>query len=89
MARSVKKDRITFGASVIETAPTVLGALGLSLGENINGRVISGPFADGIKLSYTSFWEDTLENEFRGKAVFSDDEEGADEAIAQLIALGV
>ena len=72
MVRSVKKDRITFGASVIEIALTVLGALGPPLGENMNGRVISDPFADGIKLSYTPSWEDTPENEFSGKAALRD-----------------
>ena len=88
MGPGIKKDRITFGASVIDIAPTILGALGLPLGEDMDGRVINGLFEDEIEISHIPSWEDTSENEFNGKTSLGTEEEGADEAIAQLIELG-
>ncbi|MEM9837128.1 MAG: alkaline phosphatase family protein [Bacteroidota bacterium] len=87
MGPGIKKGHTTFGASLLDITPTLLAAMGLPLGEDMDGRVIQGLFEKEIPVTTRSTWE----TEGWSPLTVTGDEEnvlGADEAVQQLRDLG-
>ena len=53
----IKQDTSVFGVSVLDLAPTVLGLYGLPVGEDMDGRVVTGAFENPPELATIPSWE--------------------------------
>ncbi len=89
MGPGIRKDQITFGASLIDICPTILAAMGLPVGEDMDGRVLTGLFEEEPSVNYIPSWEDVPGNDGMIKNLAGEaDEEAANEAMQQLEDLG-
>jgi predicted AlkP superfamily phosphohydrolase/phosphomutase/tetratricopeptide (TPR) repeat protein len=58
MGPGIKKDQITFGASLLDICPTLLTLMGLPVGEDMDGRVLTSIFETPPDIQYVPSWED-------------------------------
>jgi tetratricopeptide (TPR) repeat protein len=82
----IRRDQLVFGASLLDVAPTVLAMLGLPIGRDMEGRVLTQMFDPPVAPSYVES-HDALATG-GGADAAEDDPWAAQEAIAQLVALG-
>jgi predicted AlkP superfamily phosphohydrolase/phosphomutase/tetratricopeptide (TPR) repeat protein len=84
----IKKDKITFGASVLDLTPTILHLMGYPVGEDMDGRVLTNILNDPAEIEFIKSW-DTNENPFEKIQVEADlTEEEANSVLDQLEDLG-
>lgn len=85
----IKKDHITYGANLLDICPTLLTLMGLSVGEDMDGRVITGIFENTPEITSVPSWETVEGND--GMIDISsviEDEDSNEAAIKQLENLG-
>jgi len=54
---NIKKDKITFGASVLDLTPTLLHLMGLPIGEDMDGRVLVNIFERQEEIKTIKSWD--------------------------------
>lgn len=89
MGPGIKKDHITYGASLLDITPTVLAICGEAIGEDMDGRIISGIFKEEPEVKTISSWESILP--LQHKTLFKSDSNHQDieeAALKQLEDLG-
>lgn len=88
MGPGIKKDHITYGASVLDVTPTILAINNVPLGEDMDGKPIMGIFEEEREINYIPSWEN-MEG-FSGMLNASDVdlENNGEEALKQLEDLG-
>lgn len=84
----IKKDELIFGASLIDVTPTILTCLGLPVGEDMDGKVLTQVFEKDIIPQTIESWE-KVEGEcgMHPKGVGEDEDANA-RALEQLVELG-
>lgn len=84
----VKRDERIYGASLLDITPTVLHAMGLPVGKDMDGRPLVNAFKDGREVAWIDSWDEV--EGFDGahpKDTVIDPLE-AKESMDQLVALG-
>ncbi len=84
----IKKDELIFGASLIDVTPTILTCLGLPVGEDMDGKVLTQVFEKEVVPKTIESWE-KVEGEcgMHPKGVGEDEDANA-RALEQLVELG-
>lgn len=54
----IKKDGTVFGANLLDVTPTILGLFGLPVGEDMDGRVITGIFETPPEIAAIPSWDE-------------------------------
>lgn len=89
MGPNIKKDHITYGASLLDICPTILALMGLDIGQDMDGRVMTGIFNTPPELNFIPSWETVEGEDGMIKKFQTDNDEDANEAaIKQLEDLG-
>jgi predicted AlkP superfamily phosphohydrolase/phosphomutase/tetratricopeptide (TPR) repeat protein len=83
----LKQDELVFGASLLDVAPTVLTMLGLPVGKDMEGRVLTQMFSQPVAPEFIETYETEPTGEAPGE-VPEEDPWAAQEALKQLVALG-
>jgi hypothetical protein len=84
----IVKDELLYGANVLDVAPTLLALYGLPVGEDMDGKVLQGAFQDAFPAASIPSWDDVPGDDGRHPPHFEIDPIAADEALAQMVALG-
>jgi predicted AlkP superfamily phosphohydrolase/phosphomutase/predicted Zn-dependent protease len=84
----VKRDEFVHGVSLLDVAPTILSIYGLPLGEDMDGRPLLECFEAPPAIESIPSWEDVPGDAGRHPAAATFDPTTAQEALAQLVALG-
>ncbi|MBN1768571.1 MAG: alkaline phosphatase family protein [Prolixibacteraceae bacterium] len=86
---NIKKDHVIYGASLIDVAPTILSIFNLPLGDDMDGKPLTGIFEQPNTPRYIKSWDlvkgddGTIPDYLK-----TNDSEYAHEAIKQLVDLG-
>ncbi len=84
----IKKDELLYGASLLDITPTILTCLGLPVGKDMDGKVLTQIFAEARVPQSINSWED-VEGECGMHAEQEEgDEDAAKRALDQLVELG-
>jgi predicted AlkP superfamily phosphohydrolase/phosphomutase/tetratricopeptide (TPR) repeat protein len=84
----IKKDERIFGATLLDVTPTLLAAIGLPVGEDMDGKVLVNAFENPGKINYIESW-DKIEGDFGEHAEHKKENvQDSAEALQQLIDLG-
>ncbi len=84
----IRRDELVFGASLLDVAPTILTAMGLPIGADMDGRPLLSAFVDEPVVETIPSWDD-LEGDAGEHSPHARRDPKSDEsAIAQLVALG-
>lgn len=93
--KGIKQDERVYGASIIDIAPTILHAVGLPVGEDMDGRVLLDAFTDSTPPKMIPSWDDVSGDDGchpQGYDAFAKDDsesgEKQDDLIKQFVALG-
>lgn len=84
----VKQDQLVHGATLLDIAPTVLTALGLPVGKDFDGRVISHAFNQPPQVQYIDSWEPPHEHDGVLRGDHYDESANDIEMLKQLADLG-
>ena len=90
----VKKDGLVFGASLLDITPTLLTLLGLPVGEDMDGKVLTHAFETEPDVAYIDSWENVAGYSGMPSEIASNTEGGegneiaAAKAMEQLVELG-
>jgi tetratricopeptide (TPR) repeat protein len=84
----IKKNQVLHGPSVLDIAPTILTLYGLSVGEDMDGRVLSQAFVKAPEVAFIPSWEAVPGADGRHPPHTRLDPVAAHEALEQMIALG-
>lgn len=84
----IKKDHIQYGAELLDIAPTILAHFGLSIGSDMDGKVLVDSFEEKIRPSYIPSWEEVKFSKFNREMSYSMDVDSEQVLVEQLIALG-
>ncbi len=86
----IKRDELFYGTSLLDIAPTVLALLGLPVPDDMDGRVLSGIFADPMAVERVASYEPPHPDDgtYRGVAAEETDPWTARAALEQMAALG-
>jgi tetratricopeptide (TPR) repeat protein len=84
----IKRGETVFGASLLDVTPTVLTMFGLPVGEDMDGRVLSGVFTESPRIEFVPSWEEIAGADGRHPTHTRLDPVAAHEAMEQMIALG-
>jgi predicted AlkP superfamily phosphohydrolase/phosphomutase/tetratricopeptide (TPR) repeat protein len=84
----IQANKSIHGASVLDIAPTILSMFGLSIGEDMDGKVLVHAFAETPNLAPIPSWEDVVGSDGRLPSHTRLDPVAAHEALEQMIALG-
>lgn len=84
----LKQDSLVFGASLLDITPTVLAMLGLPVGRDMEGRVLTPMFERPVSIELIDTYERDAEKSVSVDATDDEDPWVAQEAIRQLAALG-
>ena len=88
MGPGLKRDERLYGASVLDITPTVLHALGLPVGEDMDGHVLLSMFDEPGEIATISSWDDEEGEDGGHPEGAQQDPLEAREALDQLVALG-
>ncbi|MEO0042929.1 MAG: hypothetical protein RL329_2377, partial [Bacteroidota bacterium] len=55
--QGIKKDELVFGASLLDITPTILALMGLPIGEDMDGKVLTSVFETLPELDYIPSWD--------------------------------
>jgi len=53
----IKQDELLFGTSILDLAPTLLHHMGMAVGRDMDGRVLTGAFEDPGDVDFIESWE--------------------------------
>jgi predicted AlkP superfamily phosphohydrolase/phosphomutase/tetratricopeptide (TPR) repeat protein len=85
---NIHKDERIYGATLLDITPTILNMFGLSIGKDMDGKVLSSAFETPVIPEYIESW-DTVEGDFgTHSADMQEDSFASAEAMKQLIELG-
>jgi predicted AlkP superfamily phosphohydrolase/phosphomutase/tetratricopeptide (TPR) repeat protein len=84
----IKKDQVVHGLSLLDVVPTILNAMGLPVGEDMDGKVLSQLFVEPPNVEYIPSWEEVPGADGRHPPHTRLDPVAAHEAMEQMIALG-
>ena len=88
----IRKDALLYGASVLDVTPTILTLFGLPVGEDMDGKVLTGAFEQAPEGNSIPSWEEVPAAEGRSDGRHPPhtqlDPVSAHEAMEQMIALG-
>ena len=84
----IKKGEKIFGSTVLDITPTLLHIMGLSVGKDMAGNVLSGAFEHFEMPNYIESWELVEGNHGMVKQSAKSDPEAERQAMQQLIDLG-
>ena len=87
----IKKDELIYGASLLDIAPTMLALMGLPVGEDMDGKVLTSAFEIPPAIDYIPSWDDIpgidgMHNTDGTEVNMSDDQD--EEVLKQLVDLG-
>lgn len=83
----VRRDELIHGVELVDVAPTLLGVLGLPVGEDMPGRVLAEAFEQPPKPNFIASWEKVEGDSGRTMAA-EDDAWDSAQAMLQLAELG-
>jgi predicted AlkP superfamily phosphohydrolase/phosphomutase/Flp pilus assembly protein TadD len=88
--QAIKRDELFYGTSLLDIAPTVLALLGLPIPDDMDGRALTGIFAEPVELDRIPSYEPPHENDgvHRNVSAEETDPWAARQALEQLAALG-
>ena len=86
----IRQDEMVYGASLVDIAPTILTLFGLPVGQDMDGRPLTGAWQTDPGVEYIDSWENVPGEDGRHPADVQVQIDPADqeEAIAQLVELG-
>jgi tetratricopeptide (TPR) repeat protein len=84
----IKRDESLFGASLLDVCPTILAALGLPVGADMDGKPLTNIFSEPPSLRTTPSWDYVDGPDGRHGPESSLDPADAAESLEQLIELG-
>lgn len=76
------------GASILDVTPTILHYLGLSVGKDMEGKVLMQCFENPTPVKYIESWEAIKGNDGMHNELLREDPWAAQEALQQLVELG-
>jgi len=84
----IKKDERIYGATLLDVTPTLLVAMGLPVGSDMDGKVLASAFEKQPDIKYIDSWDD-VEGDFgEHPEDMKEDSYTSAEALQQLIDLG-
>ncbi len=84
----IRKDELTYGASILDICPTVLSLFGLPVGRDMDGKPLIGIMSEEVKIDSILSWDEIPGNDGAHPPGLRIDPIEAKEAIDQLIELG-
>ncbi|HVW86261.1 MAG TPA: alkaline phosphatase family protein, partial [Bryobacteraceae bacterium] len=84
----IGKGESLHGASILDIAPTILALYGLPVGEDMDGKVLIGAFADSPKVRVIPSWDDEVGADGCHPPDLRFDPWSGREVLRQLVALG-
>ena len=86
----VKQDEIIYGASLLDITPTILACYDLPIAKDMDGKVLTQVFEEEKELTIIDTWEGLDGKRASGMHAdsLSEDENVAERALEQLVALG-
>jgi predicted AlkP superfamily phosphohydrolase/phosphomutase/tetratricopeptide (TPR) repeat protein len=84
----IKKDAVLHGASILDIAPTILTLYGLTVGEDMDGKVLSQAFVDAPDVAFIPSWDQVPGADGCHPPHRRLDPVGAHQVLEQMIALG-
>jgi len=84
----IKQDERIYGASLLDITPTILHAMGLPVGKDMDGRPLVNAFNDGREVRWLDSWDDVDGFDGAHPADRVIDPLEAKESMNQLVALG-
>lgn len=84
----LKQDELIHGANLLDIAPTVLTLLGLPVGHDMDGRVLTSAFTTPPEVEWVESWEEVPGEAGRHSPETQIDMVDAHESLKQLVALG-
>lgn len=84
----LKQDELIHGANLLDIAPTVLTLLGLPVGRDMDGRVLTSAFTTPPQIEWIDSWEREPGNAGQHPPDAQVDMVDAHESLKQLVALG-
>lgn len=85
---NIKKDERIYGANLIDITPTILTALDLPIGQDMDGRPLLDVFIDPPEVQTITSWEDVPGDDGMHTEEVPLSPQEADELMQQMIALG-
>lgn len=85
---NIKKDEIVYGATILDITPTILAALNLPVGEDMDGKVLLNIFQDPPNVDTIPSWEEREGYDGRVPEYARLEPEVQEEVIKQLVELG-
>jgi tetratricopeptide (TPR) repeat protein len=86
--QGIRQNELLHGASLLDVAPTVLTIYGLSVGDDMDGKVLSQAFVDAPSVTSIPSWDDVPGADGRHPPHTLFDAVASQEALEQMIALG-
>ena len=84
----IKKDERLYGVSLLDITPTVLHAMGLPVGKDMDGRPLVNAFNDGREVQWIDSWDEVEGEDGAHPSDTVIDPLEAKESMDQLVALG-
>jgi predicted AlkP superfamily phosphohydrolase/phosphomutase/tetratricopeptide (TPR) repeat protein len=84
----VKRDEVIFGASLLDITPTILTALGLPVGKDMDGRPLVASFTNTPTVNYIESWDQVAGDAGTHPPNLQIDAVDSQEAIQHLVELG-
>jgi len=84
----VKKDELVFGATLLDVTPTILAMLGLPVGDDMDGKVLTQAFDPPLEVTRIPSYEPPAENDGVYRGEYADDPYAAQASLQQLVDLG-
>ncbi|NJN62987.1 MAG: tetratricopeptide repeat protein [Coleofasciculaceae cyanobacterium RL_1_1] len=85
---NIAKDKVIFGANLLDVTPTLLAALGLPLGRDMDGKPLLGVFETPPEITWIDSWDDVPGDSGMHPAGMRVDTVDAHAAMQQLVDLG-
>jgi len=85
---NIAKDKVIFGANLLDVTPTLLAALGLPLGRDMDGKPLLSVFETPPKLKWIDSWDEVPGNSGMHPPGMQIDTVDAHQAMQQLVDLG-
>jgi predicted AlkP superfamily phosphohydrolase/phosphomutase/tetratricopeptide (TPR) repeat protein len=88
--QAIKRDELFYGTSLLDIAPSILALLGLPIADDMDGRALTGIFAEPRELEHIPSYEPPHENDgvHRNVSAEETDPWATRQALEQLAALG-
>ncbi len=84
----IRRDERIYGASVLDVTPTVLHLLGLPVGADMQGKVLTNIFEKAVDVRMIPSWEQVPGEDGQHPLELREDPQAGTAALAQLIELG-